>query len=102
MGCGAWTDFKILIDIVLKLNTTEPLRSKVARGMAQLENIRNLIVDLTTFGLAPANVWTGFPKLKKLTIALYAGSSIEACEPLLKLQFVSRSKAQSMECEQTG
>jgi hypothetical protein len=88
MGCGAWTDFKILIDIVLKFNTTEPLRSKVARGMAQLENIRNLIVDLTTFGLAPANVWTGFPKLKKLTIALYAGSSIEACEPLLKLQFV--------------
>jgi 2EXR family len=81
MGYEPWNDFKILVDIIIKLNTTRPLRTDVQKDMERLRNIRNLIVDLNIFGAVPACVWAEFPKLEKLTIAFYGYGTISEKEP---------------------
>lgn len=81
MGYEPWNEFKILVDILIKFNTTRPLQTKVQKDMEQLRNIRRLIVDLNIFGAVPAKVWTEFPKLEKLTIAFYAFNTISDTEP---------------------
>lgn len=54
MGYKPWNEFKILVDILIQLNTTRTLRTNVRKEMKQLHNIRHLIVDLNIFGAVPA------------------------------------------------
>ncbi|KAE9364604.1 hypothetical protein N431DRAFT_421711 [Stipitochalara longipes BDJ] len=71
MGEKEWDQFKILIDLVVKENTTQPLRPAVQTDLDALLNIRFLMVDLNIFGAAPINLWANFPKLEKLSIIFY-------------------------------
>ncbi|KAH6703180.1 hypothetical protein BKA61DRAFT_619063 [Leptodontidium sp. MPI-SDFR-AT-0119] len=66
-----WDDFKILIDILIKQNTTRPLQPKVQRDMDRFFQIRHLTVDFQIFAAVRASIWAEFSKLVKLTIAIY-------------------------------
>ena len=77
IGGETWSEFKILIDLLVKLNTTRPLREPVQNDLRKLQNIRLLIVDLNIFGAAPLRLWAEFPKLEVLTIAFYPSSTIK-------------------------
>ncbi|KAG4443111.1 hypothetical protein IFR05_001437 [Cadophora sp. M221] len=66
-----WDDFKILVDLLIKQNTTRPLQTKVQRDMDRFFQIRYLTVDFHIFAAVPASVWAEFSKLAKLTIAIY-------------------------------
>lgn len=56
MGGSEWTDWKILIDMIIKQNTTRPIHKSVASDVAALQSIRHLTVDLNIFGGAPAYI----------------------------------------------
>jgi hypothetical protein len=71
IGPNGWTAFKILIDILIRRNTTRPLLTAVQRDMGQLLNIRHLMVDLHVFGAVPASIWADFEKLATLKIMFY-------------------------------
>jgi hypothetical protein len=70
-GHKIWTDFKILVDTLLTLNTTRPLHSSVKRDLKRFQNVRFFIVDFNIFAGAPSRLWAEFHKLEKLTIAIY-------------------------------
>lgn len=71
-----WTNFKILVDLVIKLNTTRPLRRQVQRDLTRLQNIRFLIVEFNVFSSAPARVWAEFPNLQKIIIGVFPYDTI--------------------------
>jgi hypothetical protein len=77
IGGYAWNKSKILVDLIIKLNTTHDLLPGVRSGVERLQNIRLLTVDLNVFGALPPRVWAEFPKLEVLTIALYPFPTIE-------------------------
>ena len=70
-GGYTWSEFKILVDLLLKQHTTRSFKPAVQREMEEFRKIRNLIVDLNVFAGAPLNLWAEFPKLEQLTIAFY-------------------------------
>jgi hypothetical protein len=71
MGHQKWTRFKILVDLLIRLNTTRPLQTLVQKDLNRLQNIRFFIVDFNIFGAAPSRLWAEFNKLMKLTIIIY-------------------------------
>lgn len=89
-----WNDFKILIDILIKQNTTRPLQSKVQRDMDRFFEIRYLTLDFHVFAGVPASVWVEFPKLVRLTIGIYPYEAINDREaiPDRDLGFVKPQK----------
>ena len=66
-----WTKFKILVDILIRLNTTRLLERLVQKDLNRFQNIRFFIVDFNIFGAALSRLWAEFNKLEKLTIAIY-------------------------------
>jgi hypothetical protein len=76
IGHKEWSDFKILVDMSTKLNTTRPLHKLVQRDLKRFQNIRFFIVDFNIFGAAPPRIWAEFNKLDKLTIAIYPHKTI--------------------------
>ncbi|MAD84556.1 MAG: hypothetical protein CL912_16480 [Deltaproteobacteria bacterium] len=77
-----WNDFKLLIDILIKQNTTRPLQPKVERDMDRFFEIRYLTVDFHIFAGVPTSVWVEFPKLVKLTIGIYPYEAINDREAI--------------------
>jgi hypothetical protein len=71
LGGDKWDDFKILIDLLIKGNTTRPLLPEVQKDLEGLQNIRCIIVDFNIFAAAPVKIWAEFPKLERLWIAFY-------------------------------
>ena len=71
IGPYGWTAFKILIDILIRRNTTRPLLTAVQRDLWQLLNIRHLMVDLNTVGAVAASIWADFEKLATLKTIFY-------------------------------
>lgn len=51
-----WTDYKILVDLVILQNTTRPPCKQVEADVAGLQRIRHLTVDLNIFGGAPISI----------------------------------------------
>jgi hypothetical protein len=95
LGGSVWDEFKILVDLLIKLNTTRPLQSVVRRDLDQLLKIRLLIVDMTVFGATPVRVWAEFPQLEILTVVFYPhldikiyGFEDERWEPVKNPQFI--------------
>lgn len=80
MAEARWTEFKILIDMVIMANTTRPIPPGIARDVAALLNIRHLIMDVAVFGDAPADMWTHFPRLASLTIVFYPSTKFYVIE----------------------
>lgn len=66
-----WKEFRLLIDILIKHNTTRALPDTVLPDMEQFKEIRHLIVDLRIFGAMPPKTWTEFTNLDVLTVAFY-------------------------------
>ena len=81
IGNEPWEGFKILVDILIKFNTTRPLQTKLRTGMDQLRNLRNILVDLNIFGAVPVAIWSKFPKLETLSIVFYPHKEIQDAEP---------------------
>jgi hypothetical protein len=78
LGGKYWTEFKILVDLLIGLNTTRPLREPLQRDLDKFtKSIRLLTVDLNIFGLLPVRIWAEFTKLEVLTIAFYSWSDVD-------------------------
>lgn len=75
-----WTNFKILVDLFVKLNTTRPLQQRVQRDIMRLQNIRFLIVDFRVFISDPVRVWAKFPKLESIVIGITPYATIQNYE----------------------
>jgi hypothetical protein len=71
MSSDVWEEYKILIDLLIKLNTTRPLRPSVQSQLDVFYNIRYLTVDLHIFGTFPSKIRTAFFNLEVLTIPFY-------------------------------
>ena len=71
LGGYEYEEFKVLIDLVVKANTTRQLLPEVQDDLERLQNIRLLTVDLTVFSAVPAKLWAHFSKLEKFSIAFY-------------------------------
>jgi hypothetical protein len=71
IGPYGWDAYKILIDILIRRNTTRPLIKAVQRDMGQLLNIRHLMVDFHIFRAVPASIWADFERLATLKIMFY-------------------------------
>lgn len=80
IGANKWDNFKILIDLIIKRNTTRQLVPGVKKDVEALRNIRFLIVDFNIFGDAPAQIWAEFPRLEKLTVAFYPFEEIRTVD----------------------
>jgi hypothetical protein len=81
-----WSEFKILVDLLLKQHTTRSFKPAVQREMEQFQKIRNLVVDLNVFAGAPLKLWAEFPKLEQLIIAFYPVDQVYQPETLLDLK----------------
>jgi hypothetical protein len=82
-GGDTWSEFKILVDLLLKQHTTRSFKPAVQREMEQFKKIQNLIVDLKVFAGAPLKLWAEFPKLEQLTIAFYPFDQVYQPETLI-------------------
>jgi hypothetical protein len=76
IGGGEWDQFKILIDILIRRNTTRPLLTGVQKDLWQLLDIQRLVVDLNTVGAVAASIWADFEKLETLATIFYPFSDI--------------------------
>ncbi|KUJ13226.1 uncharacterized protein LY89DRAFT_155145 [Mollisia scopiformis] len=63
-----WTSFLILVDMVIKLNSSRPLRPQIQKDVEIFQNIRHLTVDFEVFATARARVWAEFPLLAHIVI----------------------------------
>lgn len=75
--CSPWYDFKLLIDLVIRENTTAEADLAVTQDPALLCKIRHLVLDFHVFAAAPRTIWTHFPDLETLTIVFYPSIHIE-------------------------
>ena len=82
-GGNTWSEFKILVDLLLKQHTTRSFKPAVQREMEEFKKIQNLIVDLNVFAGAPLKLWAEFPKLEQLTIAFYPFDQVHQPETFL-------------------
>jgi hypothetical protein len=71
LGGDNWSEFKVLADLVMSIEHLKTLKESVVRDLHRIRNIHNLTVDINIFGDVPLRLWTEFPRLEKLTIALY-------------------------------
>jgi hypothetical protein len=71
LGGDIWSEFKVLADLVMCIERPKTLKESVVRDLHRIRNIHNLTVDINIFGDVPLRLWTEFPRLEKLTIALY-------------------------------
>lgn len=81
IGGYPWKSFKILIDLLIKMNTTRELQFGAQRQVENIQNIRLLTVDLNIYNALPVRLWTPFPKLEVFTIAFYPFTMINESEP---------------------
>ena len=121
IGGYLWDEFKILVDLLIKLNTTRALQPKVSRDIERLQNIRLLTVDLNIYGALPPRLWAEFPKLEVLTIAFYPYPTIADREPEIsrneglefikprrrskfgkRAEWIFKSATESFECVKKG
>ncbi|KAF8861220.1 hypothetical protein BDZ45DRAFT_776448 [Acephala macrosclerotiorum] len=65
-----WDQHKVLVDLLLKRNTTRPLGKGVQEDIERLWARRNLILDLRIFAAIPVDLWAEFTHVERLTIAL--------------------------------
>ncbi|KAH9215923.1 hypothetical protein DL95DRAFT_388237 [Leptodontidium sp. 2 PMI_412] len=71
IGCSPWTEFKLLVDLLIKENTTREMDSAVKTDLAMLCKMRHIVVDFNVFAGVPSTVWTHFPDLESLTVSFY-------------------------------
>jgi hypothetical protein len=81
IGGYHWQSFKILVDLLIKMNTTRDLQFGAKEEVKNIQNIRLLIVDLNIYSSLPTHLWLQFPKLELLTIAFYPFPTIHDIEP---------------------
>ncbi|KUJ17298.1 uncharacterized protein LY89DRAFT_733158 [Mollisia scopiformis] len=70
-GQDSWTDHQLLVDILIRLNSTRPLPKTVQDNMERLLKIRFLLVDFHVFAALPVKIWAEFEQLEKFTIVMY-------------------------------
>lgn len=97
IGAERWSDFKVLVDILIKLNTTRTLIPGVQNDVHTLQTIRNLAVDFNHFADTPPIVWTDFRELKTFTIILYPSDELyevdETVYEMEEIKFVKPKRA---------
>jgi hypothetical protein len=71
LGNDVWSEYKALVDMMIRLNTTRELDRSVRLDLEAFQKIRLLIVDFVVFAGAPARVWAEFSSLEELTIAFH-------------------------------
>lgn len=62
----------MLVDLMIQLNSTRPLRHSVRKDLEPLLKIRFFAIDFFIFAEAPSILWTQFTQLQGLTIVIYA------------------------------
>lgn len=80
MGNDVWSEYKVLVDMMIRLNTTRELDRSVRLDLEAFRKIRLLIVDFVVFAGAPARVWAEFSSLEELTIAFHPSATIKDFE----------------------
>lgn len=71
-----WSEFKVLVDLLIKCNTTRTLRPSVQRELNGILNVKHVGLDFNVFAGAPARIWAEFAKLETLTILFYPYDAI--------------------------
>ncbi|PVH74907.1 hypothetical protein DL98DRAFT_575367 [Cadophora sp. DSE1049] len=77
IGGDGWKKFKLLIDCLIRENTTRKQDPVVCEDLDKLLRIRHLIVDFNVFAAAPPTIWTHFTDLATLTVAFRPTLSID-------------------------
>jgi hypothetical protein len=60
LGNDVWSEYKVLVDMMIRLNTTRELSRSVRLDLEAFQKKRLLIVDFVVFAGAPARVWAEF------------------------------------------
>lgn len=71
MALHSWQDFKILVDILLSLNTTSPALADTREDLQKFRSMRTLALDFHIFASMPRHIWPAFSKLKEVIICFY-------------------------------
>ncbi|KAG9233214.1 hypothetical protein BJ875DRAFT_485341 [Amylocarpus encephaloides] len=66
-----WSDYKILVDMLIKINRTRPLPGRVPQRLEAFKRIGNLVVNVGIFAVLPGRIWAEFSNLKNFTVSFY-------------------------------
>lgn len=70
-GEWSWHNSQILVDLLIRLNTTRPIPEPARTDVQKLQHIKHLQVDFNIFADLPIGIWVEFYQLESLTIVIY-------------------------------